>query len=76
MVEKINGSLVIPAPSRVCAQEGKRLILAEGDLEVILKDEHNVERQGNGLDLFTIAGNNRKEETTVVKLFSYSRANL
>lgn len=57
-------------------QKGKWLILTARDLEVTLKDEHNTERQGKGLDLFTSAGHIRKEEIAVFKLFSYSRANL
>lgn len=34
--------------------------LTAGDWDVTVKDEHNVDRQGKGLDLFTILGNNRK----------------
>lgn len=48
------------------AQKDKWLILPAGDLEVTLKDEHNVDRQGKGLDLFIIAGNHRKEKAMVL----------
>lgn len=55
------------------AQKDKWLILTAGDLEVTLKDEHSVDRQGKGSRSIYHLSNNRKEEAAVLKQFSYRR---
>lgn len=55
-------------------QKDKWLILTAGDLEVALKDEHDVDRQGKGLSLFTMAAATAKRQQQFFKQFSYTRA--
>lgn len=51
------------------AQKDKWLILTAGDLEVTLKDEHSVDRQGKGLDLFTISATTEKRKQPFLNSF-------